>query len=226
MAGIAFKEQDSAYFAGYAVVKEGYTKLGFMGGGGGTNPACCRYGYGFVQGANAAAAEMGKTVEINYSWQYGASFGASAELQSMAAGWYTNGTEIIFAAGGSMFQSIAAAASSNDGYVVGVDVDQSSMSDTVVTSALKDIAGAAAWAAGKSSDGTWSEIGGKSVSLGAAEGSVGLPTATWSMKNYTVAEYEQLLADALAGKVTVDDTVLENDAIATVDFSNVTVNYI
>ena len=43
VAPIAFKEQECGYFAGYAVVKEGYTKLGFCGGGGGTNPACCRY---------------------------------------------------------------------------------------------------------------------------------------------------------------------------------------
>ena len=84
MAGIAFKEEQSGYFAGYAAVMEGYTKLGFSGGGGGTNPACCRYGYGFVQGANAAAAEKDVQVEMNYSWEYGSSFSASPELQTMA----------------------------------------------------------------------------------------------------------------------------------------------
>ena len=98
IAGIAFKEEQCGYFAGYAVVKEGYTKLGFTGGGGGTNPACCRYGYGFVEGANAAAAEMGVNVEVNYSWEYGASFSASQELQAMASGWYETGTEIILPA--------------------------------------------------------------------------------------------------------------------------------
>ena len=65
--GICFQEEQCGYLAGYAVVKEGYTKLGFTGGGGGDNPACCRYGYGFVQGASAAAAEMGVKVEMNYS---------------------------------------------------------------------------------------------------------------------------------------------------------------
>ena len=112
--GIAFKEEQCGYFAGYAVVKEGFTKLGFSGGGGGTNDACRRYGYGFVQGANAAAAELGVDVTMNYSWQYGASFSASPELQAMASGWYESGTEVIFACGGSMFQSIAAAASAED----------------------------------------------------------------------------------------------------------------
>mgnify|MGYP000806837429 CR=1 FL=1 len=86
--GICFQEEQCGYLAGYAVVKEGFTKLGFTGGGGGTNPACCRYGYGFVQGADAAAKELGVKVDMNYSWQYGASFSASPELQTMVSGWY------------------------------------------------------------------------------------------------------------------------------------------
>ena len=227
MAGIAFKEQECGYFAGYAIVKEGFEKIGFCGGGGGTNPACCRYGYGFAQGMNDAAKELGKTVELNYTWQYGASFSASPEMQSLAAGWYTNGTEVIFSAGGSIFQSITAAASANDGFVIGVDSDQSFDSDTVITSALKGVGAAAAWAIGKSYDGTWAEIAGNnSANLGAAEGATGLPTATWSMENYTVAEYEQQLADVLAGKITIDDAVLENDAITGVAFSNLVLNYV
>ena len=226
VAGIAFQEEQCGYFAGYAIVKEGYTKLGFCGGGGGTTPACCRYGYGFVQGANAAAAEMGVDVEINFSWQYGASFSASSELQSMASGWYTNGTEVIFCAGGSMFQSVTAAASANDGLVIGVDTDQSFESDTVITSALKGLTEAAMWAVGKAYDGSWSDIGGAQTYLGATEDATGLPTATWSMNTYTVAEYEQQLADVVAGKVQIDSTVLEGDAIASESFSNVTVNYV
>ena len=130
VAPISFKEEQSGYLAGYAVVKDGFTKLGFAGGGGGTNPACCRFGYGFAQGANAAAKEMGISVELKYSWQYGASFSASPELQTMIKGWYETGTEIVFACGGSMFSSIVAAAAENEGYVVGVDVDQSSESET------------------------------------------------------------------------------------------------
>ena len=195
IAGIAFKEQECGYFAGYAAVKDGYEKLGFMGGGGGTNPACCRYGYGFVQGANAAAAELGKTVDINYSWQYGSSFSASPELQTMASGWYNNGTEVIFACGGTMFTSIAAAASENDAKVIGVDVDQSYESPAVITSALKGISAATQWAIAKAYDGTWDEIGGVGTSLGAAEDATGLPVDTWSLTGYSVEEYEQQLAD-------------------------------
>ena len=204
VAGIAFQEEQAGYFAGYAVVKEGFTKLGFSGGGGGTNPACCRFGYGFVQGANAAAAEEGVNVVVNYSWEYGSSFSASPELQSMVDGWYSNGTEVVFACGGSMFQSVAAAAGANDGYVVGVDVDQSNESEYVITSAMKGLADAAQWACAKVYDNTFDEIGGTGTSLGVEQNAVGLPTATWSMETYTVEEYEALFADVLSGSVTVD----------------------
>ena len=222
VAPVAFKEEQCGYFAGYATVMEGYTKLGFTGGGGGTNDACCRYGYGFVQGANAAAKEKNVQVEMNYSWEYGSTFSASPELQTMAAGWYENGTEVIFACGGSMFQSIAAAASAADAYVVGVDVDQSGESDTVITSAMKGLADAVEWAVAKVYDGTFSEIGGVSTSLGVKENSVGIPTATWSLKNYTVEQYEALFQKVLNGEVTVDNDFNNLEQ----DYSNLTLKII
>jgi basic membrane protein A len=223
VAGIAFQEQQCGYFAGYAVVKEGLTQLGFAGGGGGTNPACCRYGYGFVQGANAAAAELGVDVTVNYSWQYGSNYGASPELQTMLNGWYENGTEAIFACGGRMCDSAFAAASANDGYVIGVDVDQSSESDTVITSAMKGLASAVEWAVAKVYDDTWADIGGVATSLGATEDAVGIPTDTWSMENFTVEEYEALLESVVNGDITID-TDYENNL--TQDYSNLTLNTI
>lgn len=204
VAGIAFKEEQCGYLAGYAVVKEGFTKLGFTGGGGGTNPACCRYGYGFVQGADAAAKELGVKVDMNYSWQYGASFSASPELQTMVSGWYEAGTEVVFACGGSMFASVAAAAGAADGKVVGVDVDQSTESDTVITSAMKGLADSVQWALGKFYSNEFSSIGGVGTSLGANENAVGLPTATWSLTKWTVDEYNTMLKDIVDGKITID----------------------
>ena len=220
IAGIAFKEEQPGFLAGYATVKEGYTKLGFCGGGGGTNPACCRYGYGFVQGASAAAAEMGVTVDMNYSWLYGASFSASPELQTLANGWYEAGTEAIFACGGSMFASVAAAASANDGAVIGVDVDQSFESDTVITSAMKGLSDSVVWALTKAYDGSWDEIGGAATSIGAAENAVGLPTETWSLTGWTVEEYEAMLQDIVSGKIVIDD-VYEN--LASTDSLNLNI---
>ena len=204
IAGIAFQEEQCGYLAGYAAVKEGYTKLGFTGGGGGTNPACCRYGYGFVQGASAAAAELGVKVEMNYSWLYGGSFSASPELQTMVNGWYENGTEVVFACGGSMFASVAAAASANDGAVVGVDVDQSSESDTVITSAMKGLAASVQWACAKVYDGSFAEMGGTGATRGAKDNAVGLPTATWSLTQWTVDEYNAMLAAMADGSLVVD----------------------
>ena len=222
VAPISFQEEQSGYLAGYAAVMEGYTKLGFMGGGGGTNPACQRFGYGFAQGAEAAAAKKGVKVELNYSWAYGASFSASPELQAMATGWYQNGTEVIFACGGSMFSSVVGAAGAEDGKVVGVDVDQSYESPAVITSAMKGLADATVWAITKHYEGKFAEIGGKSTSLGASDNAVGLPTATWSLKNWTVADYEALYADIVAGKVAISDAlVLHPETTA-----NVTVNYV
>ena len=204
VAAIAFQEEQAGYLAGYAAVMDGYTKLGFCGGGGGENPACCRYGYGFVQGADAAAAAKDVQVEINYSWQYGASFSASPELQTMASGWYTNGTEVIFACGGAMFESIAAAASANEAAVIGVDVDQSYQSDTVITSALKGVGEAASWAIGKAYDGSWADIGGVATALGAKDDAVGLPVDTWSLTGWTVEEYQTLFQSIVDGTLTID----------------------
>ena len=226
VAPISFKEEQSGYLAGYAVVKDGFTKLGFAGGGGGTNPACCRFGYGFAQGANAAAKEMGISVELKYSWQYGASFSASPELQTMIKGWYETGTEIVFACGGSMFSSIVAAAAENEGYVVGVDVDQSSESETVITSAMKGLSSATQWAIGKFYDGKWDEIGGIAQSLGAEEDAVGLPTENWLFETYTVEEYNELLAAITSGEVVVDGTIVTDDQISSVEFENLTVDYV
>ena len=225
VAPIAFAEEQSGYLAGYAVVKEGFEKLGFTGGGGGTNPACVRFGYGFVQGANDAAKELGKTVDVNYTWQFGNTFSPSPELMAMVSGWYNAGTEIVFCCGGNMFQSVAQAAAENDGAVVGVDTDQSFESETVVTSATKGLASAVQWALAKVYDGTFSEIGGNATSLGADNNAVGLPTATWSMQNFTVEEYEALFQKILNGEVTIDNnSEMSNPAEA--GLTNINVNFV
>lgn len=226
VASIQFQEEQCGYFAGYAVVSDGFTKLGFCGGGGNTNPACCKYGYGFVQGASAAAQAKGVEVEVNYSWEYGSSYSASPELQTMATGWYQNGTEVIFACGGSMFQSVSAAASASDGYVVGVDVDQAGDSDTVITSAMKGLSEATMFAIGKSFDGAWADVGGKTVSLGVNDDAVGIPTAaeSWRFTTYTVDEYNELLAQVKDGTVVIDNEYPED--MSTVELPNITVTVI
>ncbi len=212
VAAVDFQEEQSGYLAGYAAVKEGYTKLGFSGGGAGENPACCRFGYGFVQGAEAAARELGTKVDMNYSWEYGAAFSASPELQTMLNGWYTNGTEVVFCCGGSMCQSAFAAASANDGKVIGVDVDQSSQSETVITSAMKGLREAVAYILAKFYDNAWEEVGGVQTTLGASNDAVGLPTDTWSLEKFTVEQYNDLFSSLKDGKIVVDKDYSTLDA--------------
>jgi len=224
--GIAYKEEQCGYFAGYAVVKDGFTKLGFAGGGGGTNPACMRYGYGYIQGANQAAKELGVNVDMRFTWAYGASFSPSPELQALMSGWYEAGTEIVFSCGGSIFSSVSAAASANNGFVIGVDVDQSAESDTVLTSALKGLAQGVEWALTKVFDGTWDEIGGTAVSLGVSDDAVGLPVDNWYLETFTVDDYNALVEALKAGELEIDDQAAEGDPNAKGPWSNVTVEYV
>lgn len=131
-----FAEEQAGYVAGYAAVEEGYTNLGFMGGK--DVPSVKRFGYGFIQGADAAA--KGKeNKEINIRYTYTGSFEKSKSAEDTASAWYAEGTEVIFACGGAMGKSIMKAAENNGGKVIGVDVDQSKLSDTVITSAKKCI---------------------------------------------------------------------------------------
>ena len=205
-----YQEELAGYMAGYAAVKLGYKSLGFLGGM--AVPAVIRYGYGFVQGVDAAAKELGVKVDMNYSWQYGASFSASPELQTMVSGWYEAGTEVVFACGGSMFASVAAAAGAADGKVVGVDVDQSTESDTVITSAMKGLADSVQWALGKFYSNEFASIGGVGTSLGANENAVGLPTATWSLTKWTVDDYNAMLAKMADGSLVVDNDYSKLDS--------------
>ena len=208
---VTYQEEQSGFFAGYAAVMEGYTKLGYTGGGGGTNPACNRFGYGYVQGAEAAAKVKNVNVEIRYSYQYGSTFSASTELQTQISGWYTAGTEVVFACGGSMFSSVVSAADeTTNGKVIGVDVDQSAASDRVITSAVKGLRESVELCLSKIYANKWdAELADANLVLGAADKATGLPTATWSLKNFKVSDYEALFQDVVDGEITISNTLPE-----------------
>lgn len=198
--GIKYSENEAGYMAGYAIVKEGKTKLGFMGGI--AVPAVVNFGYGFIQGANDAAKELGVTVEMKY--KYTGTFSPSAEIQSEAASWYKNGTEVIFACGGGIGNSIMAAAEASDGgKVIGVDVDQSSESKTVITSAYKQLAVSVTKELKAIDDGTFP--GGKNIVLGAADDAVGLPMDTSTFEKFSKKDYEALYAKVKEGKVKIEN---------------------
>ena len=203
---VVFQEEQCGYFAGYAAVMDGYTKLGFTGGGGGTNPACCRYLYGYIQGANDAAKELDVKVDLKYTWKYGETFSASQDLQTLVNGWYTNGTEVVFACGGSICQSVFAAAEANDAKTIGVDVDQAGDSDTVITSALKGLANSVKKMCGVNYAGQWDTIGGTCTTLGAKDDATGIPTDTssWRFKKFTVEKYNELFQKVVDGTIKID----------------------
>ena len=225
LVAIIFQEEQAGYLAGYGAVMDGYRKLGFAGGGGGENPACERFGYGYIQGANDAAKELGVKVDMKYSWLYGASFSASTELQTMLEGWYTTGTEVVFACGGSMCTSAFAAASANNGKVIGVDVDQAAESPTVITSAMKGLREGTMFALAKFFDNKWSEVADKNVNLGAMDNAIGLPTeeASWRFKTWTVESYNKLFDSLKNGTVKVDANVLGHEEKT---YSNVNLTWV
>ena len=136
-----YQEELSGYMAGYAAVKLGYTKLGFLGGM--AVPAVIRFGYGYVQGVDAAAKELGITVDMKYA--YGNQFFGDADITAVMDTWYQGGTEIVFACGGGIYTSAAEAAKKVGGKVIGVDVDQAAIIDgaygegMTVTSAMKGL---------------------------------------------------------------------------------------
>lgn len=225
-----FGEEQAGYLAGYAAVKDGFTKLGFLGGM--AVPAVQRYGYGFVQGANDAAVAMGTPIEINYT--YGGQFYGDANITAKMDGWYTAGTELVFACGGRIWTSAVEAALAHKGYVIGVDVDQHYLGETYVadygynpfvSSAMKQLQNATEVALAKFYDGQWETIGGKIETLDLSAGEfIGLPTAeaSWGFKNFTVEEYNKLLEDIKSGAVAISNAI---DVAPTTDAS-VTVNYI
>lgn len=103
-------------------------------------PAVENYGVGYLQGASDAAKEMNVNVDVNYT--YTGTFSESPDIKSKASSWYAGGTEVIFSCGGQICNSIFAAGQEAGKYTIGVDIDQSGESDTVITSALKDVKGA------------------------------------------------------------------------------------
>lgn len=224
VAGIFYHEEQSGFMAGYACVKEGYTKLGFSGGGGGSNPAVNRCGYGFVQGANAAAAELGTQVEIKYSYLYGDSYSSSDALQTQINGWYASGTEVVMPYGGSMCDSVFAAAAANNALSIGGDVDQSSISATVLTSALKGLSTSVEFTLSKYYDGNWDDVKG-GTQMGIEEDAAGLSIDTSRFETFTKEDYEALVTAMKSGELTASAD-FDNFLAGSETFSNTTVNFI
>ena len=231
---ITYKEEQAGYLAGYAAVYDGYKELGFLGGM--AVPAVIRYGYGFVQGADAAAAELGQNIEINYF--YGGQFYGDANITSRMEGWYSNGTQVVFACGGGIYTSAVEAALKNNGYVIGVDVDQNYIGangvadgtyayNPFITSAMKGLSEAVNTALADIDAGSWDDIAGSNGNFGLEDGDyIGLPTDadSWNFESFTTDEYEEVKGKIKSGEITVDNS--SDDATKPTVSEFTTVNYI
>ncbi len=186
---IFYDETQSGFLAGYAAVKDGNTSLGFMGGM--AVPAVVRFGYGFVQGAEYAAQELGlEEGSISMKYHYTGAFEASPEAQTMAASWYTDGTEVIFACGGAVGNSVMAAAEEAGAKVIGVDVDQSGESDTVITSAMKGLGASVYTSIEQFYAGTFP--GGQTQIFDAATEGVSIAMDTAKFDSFAQADYDAI----------------------------------
>ena len=222
-----YQEELCGYMAGYAAVKLGYKNLGFLGGM--SVPAVVRYGYGFVQGVDAAAKEMGLSdVKVNYV--YGGQFSGDADITAAMDTWYKGGTQVVFACGGGIYSSAAEAAQKVGAKVIGVDVDQAGIIDSkygdkmTVTSAMKGLAPTVKTMLTEIMAGNWDKYAGKVETLGLVSGDdptqnyVQLPmdTTQWT-DSFTQDNYKSLVKDMFDGKITVSNDITKSAA----DFATV-----
>ena len=215
-----YQEELCGYMAGYAAVKLGYKNLGFLGGM--SVPAVVRYGYGFVQGVDAAAADMGLTdVKVNYI--YGGQFFGDADITAVMDTWYQGGTEVVFACGGGIYTSAVDAAKKANAKVIGVDVDQAGViagyagvEGMTVTSAMKglypttydtltDVIVNGNWDAYKGKIATLGLVSGDDPELNYVQIPMGEGTQ-WS-DSFTQDDYKAMVKDMFDGKITVSNDV-------------------
>ena len=217
---VLYAEEEAGFLAGYGVVKEGYTNLGVMGGM--AEPSVIRFGYGFVQGADYAAKELGvKNIKIDYTYIGG--YEPTPEVQTKASSWFIKGVQVIFAPAGGAGNSVMSAAEQNKGYVVGVDVDQSVESPTVITSAMKMIGESVYNAIDEFYKGNFP--GGKIAVLDAKVHGIGLPMETSKFKNFTQEDYDNIYQKLVDGSVKI---LKDTDAkdVSQLPLDNVKVNFI
>ena len=217
-----YQEELSGYMAGYAAVKLGYEKLGFLGGM--AVPAVMRFGYGYVQGADAAAAEMGKTIEMKYA--YGNQFYGDADLTAVMDTWYNGGTEVVFACGGSIWSSAAESAKKYGGKVIGVDTDQAAIIDAsygegiTITSAMKGLAPTTIDTLNDVVlNGNWANYAGKIQTLGLVSADPAAnyvqlaPSTLFEEGKFTSDDYADLVAGMLDGSIEVSNDIAAEPAV-------------
>lgn len=220
---ITFKEEEAGFLAGYVAVRDGYTKFGFMSYEDSTSDML--HGSGFLQGVQTAASEMGILHLINVKFRYNNENSPADIIQNVAESWYIGGTEIIFASGMNC-EPVIAAAEAKNGRVICTDSDHSSVSNLVVTSAVKFVYTPIINALESlySNNLRWDEEhAGKTDELGVVENGVGLPTdfAAWRFGNFTFDAYRMLVANIIGGELDISQSYdIFEDHLITIEFTS------
>lgn len=220
LAAIHYAEEEAGFLAGYAAVMEGYRNLGFMGGI--AVPAVVRFGHGFIQGAEHAAASLELSpgdVTINYN--YIGSFAPDPAVATTAASWFAAGTEVIFAAAGGAGFSVMSGAEGAGGSTIGVDVDQAALSPTVITSAVKGLDVSVYDMLTDFLEGHFR--GGRELRFDASINGIGLPMHSSRFQNFTQAQYDEIFALLANRTIVVSNIVTPTVAEAGFELSFVTV---
>lgn len=228
-----YQEELSGFMAGYAAVMLGYRHLGFLGGM--SVPAVNRYGYGYVQGADAAAKELGITDEVQVEYVCGGQFYGDADITAYMDTWYgSKGVEVVFACGGGIYTSAAEAAVKTGGKVIGVDLDQSVTINEykdglTVTSAMKGLQVTIDNVLDAILNDEWDEYVGKIENLGMespdpVENYVQLPeeTTQWD-DTFTKEDYQKLVERMYNGEyeVSSDSTTFPETEITATDYGSI-----
>jgi len=212
-----YKDEQGGFIAGYAAVMLGYTHLGYLGGM--AVPPVVRRGYGFLQGANAAAEKLGIADQVTVEYVYGNQFFADADITAYMDNWYQNlGVQVVFACGGGIYGSAAEAAAKVGGKVIGVDVDQSVIIDSAygegltLTSALKGLDVSVKTMLAEVLAGNFANYGGKVETRGVvsedpAANYVGLPPTTQYSESFTEEDYKDMVAKMYSGELVVSDAI-------------------
>ena len=230
-----YQEELSGYMAGVAAVKLGYKHLGYLGGM--AVPAVQRFGYGFLQGVDAAAKELGIVGDIKIEYIYGNQFYGDADITAVMDTWYgEKGVELVFACGGGIWTSAAEAAAKVGGKVIGVDVDQAAIIDAAygegmtVTSAMKGLAPTVKDVlTDVVLNGNWSAYAGKIETLGLVSADpetnyvqIPMESTQWS-DSFTQDDYKALVAAMFDGTITVsnDISVFPTTEVAVEQYANI-----
>ena len=212
----SYEEGIAGFLAGYGVVKDGFRKLGFLGGM--SIPSIINFANGYIQGIDAAAQELKENVNVHHV--YADKFYGTVEITKYIDNWYkSEKTDIVFSCGGSIYTSVALAAKENNRYMIGVDSDQAPIIDKnykegiCITSAMKgirqtvlnkleDLYVKSKWEKGIHKLGLVSKDN-------LEENYVELPLETWRMNKFSIDEYKNLVGEFIDGKrKIVDDYTL------------------